>query len=44
MRDLIKDKSKMFKGVGCFKKYQVHLELKEDARPIIQKPRYQCQM
>ena len=29
----------MFKGVGCFKKYQVHLELKEDARPIIQKPR-----
>ena len=44
MRDLIKDKSKMFKGVGCFKKYQVHLELKEDAKPIIQKPRYQCQM
>ena len=29
----------MFKGVGCFKKYQMHLELKEGARPIIQKPR-----
>ena len=39
IRNLIKDKSEMFKGVGCFKKYQVHLELKEDARPIIQKPR-----
>ena len=39
MRNLIKDRSEMFKGVGCFKKYQVHLELKEDARPIIQKPR-----
>ena len=39
IRNLIKDKSEIFKGVGCFKKYQVHLELKEDARPIIQKPR-----
>ena len=39
IRNLIKDKSEMFKGVGCFKKYQVHLELKEDARPVIQKPR-----
>ena len=37
--NLIKDKSEMFKGVGCFKEYQVHLELKEDARQIIQKPR-----
>ena len=39
IRNLIKDKSEIFKGVGCFKKSQVHLELKEDARPIIQKPR-----
>ena len=39
IRNLVKDKSEMFKGVGCFKKYQVHLELKEDARPVIQKPR-----
>ena len=39
IRNLIKDKSEIFKGVGCFKKYQVHLELKEDARLIIQKPR-----
>ena len=37
--NLIKDKSEMFKGVGCFKEYQVHLELKEDAGQIIQKPR-----
>ena len=39
IRNLIKDKSEMFKSVGCFKEYQVHLELKGDARPIIQKPR-----
>ena len=39
IRNLIKDKSEMFKGVGCFKKYQVHLELKENARPIIKKSR-----
>ena len=29
----------MFKGVGCFEEYQVHLEFKEDARPNMQKPR-----
>ena len=31
--------TEMFKGVGCCKEYQVHLELQEDARPNIQKPR-----
>ena len=39
IRTLIKDNTKLFNGVGCFKGYQVHLELKEDAKPIIQKPR-----
>ena len=35
IRNPIKDKNEMLKGVGCFKEYQVHLELKEDERPII---------
>ena len=37
--NLIKDKSEMFKGAECLKEYHAHLELKEDARLVIQKPR-----
>ena len=39
IRKLTKDKTEMFKGVGCFKKYQVHVELKKDAKSTIQKQR-----
>ena len=31
--------NEMFKGVRFFKEYQMHWELKEDPRSIIQKPR-----
>ena len=33
------ENEKIFNGVGCFKDYKVHLDLKLDAIPVIQKAR-----